>query len=195
MYLASKERYNHLLASTKRGADQTPPSPEPESVVIPPIPDPPTPPRLSEMEHYDAANGLDEKRLKVYCPLGRKQLSHYRRTVLWSLVQRHCRSTLCRTERPRHCWIEFCRRNRPGYFLCRKWFRRRVCVISQCCLLWKRRRRKHNLYQQVCGSDQIFEKGCYCSCSSGTEPGGATGRRTHPHLEYTRPQENHGGGR
>ena len=73
----AKERYEEVVANTKRGTEPPPPPPVPEPIVIPPIPEPPTPPRLSELEHFDLDGLMDESQHPIYVPNATKEFTSH----------------------------------------------------------------------------------------------------------------------
>lgn len=68
-YEDAQDRYSMLLASAKRNTEVelTPPPVRPEVIPIPPIPEPVSPPRISEMEGEEI-KGIDESRHPIYLP-------------------------------------------------------------------------------------------------------------------------------
>lgn len=66
-YEDAQERYE-MLANAKRSTEPLPPPPvPPEPALIPPIPEPVSPPRLSEMEGFQS-DGLDDSKHPIYLP-------------------------------------------------------------------------------------------------------------------------------
>lgn len=76
-YQDAQDRYE-LLSSAKRNTEELPPPPvRPEPTLIPPIPEPISPPRITEMEGEEYKNVLDDSKHPIYLPKTHEQFTSH----------------------------------------------------------------------------------------------------------------------